>query len=42
MRKFMYNRALFILHLKRQPPHFHDFKVKEVFESHFKENHFLV
>ena len=43
MRKNMYNRALFILHTKRQNlTFFTTSKKKEVFDSHSKENHFFV
>ena len=40
MSKIMYNRALFIFHKKLS--HFHDVTEKEVFDSHLKENHFVV
>ena len=40
MRKNMYNRSFFILHKKLKPSHFLD--VIEVFDSHSKENHFVV
>ena len=43
MRKNTYNRALFILHKKNvTPSHFHDVIEKEIFDSHSKENHFMV
>ena len=38
----MYNRALFILHINVKPSHFHVIIEKEVFDSHSKENHFMV
>ena len=42
MRKTMYNWALVILHKKRQTLTFSRRHRKEVFNSHSKENHFLV
>ena len=42
MRKFMYNQALFILHKNVKRSHFHDVIEKEVFDSHTKENQFVI
>ena len=42
MGKIIYNRALFICIKNVKPLHFLDVIEKEVFDSHSKENHFVV
>ena len=38
----LFMSMLFILHKNAIPSHFHDVIEKEVFDSHLKENHFVV
>ena len=42
MRKILYHRAPFILHKNVKLSYFHDVMEKEIFDSHSKENHFMV
>ena len=42
MYKIMDVQALFILHKKGQTSYFHDVIIKEVFDSHSKENRFVL
>ena len=40
--KIMYNRAIYFAKKNIKPSHFHNIREKQVFDSHSKENHFVV
>ena len=42
MRKIMYDQAPFICVKNVKPSHFHGVIKKDVFDSHSKENHFVL